>query len=261
MTDFARTGILGIGRLGEALAGAILALPDQEKLLVGRRSAARVTRLTTADSRVFSADVDEIVQNCDHLIIALRPGDARELLPKLRFAPRHQIISLMAEIGLDELRNLTAGAGSVCRLLALPSVTQGGQLLPCYPVTPVAAHLFGRRNQLIEAANEDELMIFWTITGLLSSVMAMGDAAARWLQSAGIRHDIAEAYARGLFSEVHGLAGQGFSEGLDEVSTPNGLNMMMREKMSEVGMDASIAAGLDEIHQRLCEAMGRVAAR
>lgn len=251
------TGILGIGRLGEALAGAVLSLPDTETLHVGRRSAARVARLAAADARVTPADPDEILRRCDYVILALRPADARELLAGLDFAPRHQIISLMAEIGLDELRALTAGAGGVCKLLALPSVAGGGQVLPVHPVIPAVEHLFGRTNRLIPTRSEEELMVYWAITGLLSSVMTLGDVAAHWLVAGGIARDPAEAYARTLFSEVHGLARHGFAEGLDEVSTPGGLNMMMRERLLAAGLEAQLADGLDEIHLRLLAGMAR----
>lgn len=253
------TGILGIGRLGEALAAAVLALPDTPTLHVGRRSAARVARLAAADARVIPADPDEILRRCDHLILALRPADARSLLAGLDFAPRHQIVSLMAEIGLDELRSLTPGAGAVCKLLALPSAAAGGQVLPVHPVIPAVEHLFGRTNRLLPTTSEEELMVYWAITGLLSSVMTLGDAAARWLVAGGIDRGPAEAYARTLFSEVHGLARHGFAEGLDEVSTPGGLNMMMREQLLAAGIETQIADGLDRIHQRLLAGMARTA--
>lgn len=247
----AATGIFGIGRLGEALAGAVLSRPGQERLYVTKRGAERVERLCASDARVMPREPEEILRACDTVVIAMRPAAARSLLASLSFEPRHRVISVMAEIGLEELRRLTAGAGSASRLLALPSVAQGGQPLPVYPASDAVSRLFGEGNDLMPAGSERELMALWAITGLLSSVLKIGDIAARWLENAGIETSQAEAYARTMFSEVLDLTEAGFEQGLHEVSTPGGLNMMASEYLLRAGLARHIDGGLDLIHQRL----------
>jgi pyrroline-5-carboxylate reductase len=157
----------------------------------------------------------------------------------------------MAEITLAELRELTRGAASASRVLALPSVARGGAPLPVYPASDAVEKLFGQRNSLIVAESEHELLTFWSITGLLSSVLTVGRTAAQWLERSGISKHRAEAYARILFSEVHGLTESGFDEGLEHVSTPGGLNVMMRERLQRAGMEQQLSEGLDDINQRL----------
>jgi len=244
-------GILGVGRLGEALARAMLALRGQETLFVTRRSEERVARLGKSDARVRPCGPQEVLDACDHVLVALGPDSARELLGALAFQPHHHVISVMAEISLDELRALTGGAASASRVLALPAVANGGQQLPVYPATPAVERLFGGRNRLINVASEHELLTFWSITGLLSSVLAVGEVAARWLEQAGIEARDAEAYARTLFSEVYGLTEHGFDQGLRHVSTPGGLNVMMLERLQRAGLQQQLSDGLDEVNQRL----------
>lgn len=244
-------GILGVGRLGEPIAHAMLALPGLESLWVTARSAERVARLRETDSRVRSCDPEEILQQCDYLVVALGPDSARKLLATLAFEPRHHVVSIMAEITLAELRELTQGAASASRVLALPSVAQGGAPLPVYPASDAVEKLFGRRNSLIVAESELELLTFWSITGLLSSVLTVGRTAALWLEGSGISKHRAEAYARILFSEVHGLTASGFDEGLEHVSTPGGLNVMMCERIQRAGLEQQLSDGLDDIKQRL----------
>jgi pyrroline-5-carboxylate reductase len=250
MTDNS-TGIIGIGRLGEAVASAVLARPDHGTLHVTRRNTQRVDKLACSDSRVRPDDAEKILRACDDIVVALRPKDARALLASLEFEPRHRIVSVMAEIGLDELRDLTRGAGSTCRVLVMPSVVQGGQLLPLYPKCAAAERMFGQSNELMPVESEDELMLYWSITALLSSVMTIGDVASRWLETAGIDRSKATAYTRTLYSDVHAASAPGFAEGLDHVSTPGGLNMAMREKLLATGVEAMLSTGLDEIHRRL----------
>ncbi|WP_209424709.1 NAD(P)-binding domain-containing protein [Pararhodobacter sp. SW119] len=250
-------GILGIGRLGEAVATAALALPDLRALHVTRRSADRVARLQSADTRVHPADPADIARDCDILIVALRPIDARAVLSALRLEPRHHVISLMAEIGLDELRALTAGAASACRLLAMPSVAAGGQILPLYPQTEAADHVFGARNDLLALESEAELMTLWSITGLLSAVLTVGHVAEGWLRDHGVAPDRATAYTRTLYTDIHAATAPGFDAGLDHVSTPGGLNLMVRERLLQTGIEPALEAGLDDVHRRLLAGMAR----
>lgn len=252
----AAIGIVGVGRLGEALARAMLALPGLETLFVTRRSAGRVARLCDSDARVRPCEPEALLQACDYVVVALGTDSARELLGDLSFESRHHVVSVMAEISLAELRQLTDGAGSACRALALPSVAHGGQPLPVYPATPAVEYLFGRNNTLIATGSEQELLTYWSITGLLSSVLTIGAVAAQWLGNAGIEKQRAEAYARVLFSEVHGLTADGFEEGLQHVSTPGGLNVMMRERLQQIGLEHQLSDGLDQISQRLLKSPG-----
>lgn len=257
--DTTSIGIIGIGRLGEALGRAALALPGTGALHVSRRSAPRVARLQAADPRVLPSDPEVILQACEIVVLALRPDDARAALARLRFEPRHHVISAMAEIGLEELRDLTRGAASTCRILAMPSVADGGQLLPRYPRTDAADHLFGNRNRFLEVGSETELMTYWAITGLLSSAMMVGHVAEAWLVRAGIDRNGATAYTRAIYSDVHAAAADGFASGMDHVSTPGGLNVMMRERLQAAGFDTTLEDGLEAIHRRLLDRMARPA--
>lgn len=249
-------GILGIGRLGEALARAALTLPDLRALHVTRRSAGRVAALQAADGRVRPAEPGQILRDCDIIVVTLRPDDARRVLGGLTFGPRHHVVSAMAEIGLDELQALTRGAGSAARVLAMPSVAQGGQLLPLFPRTAAAEHLFGRRNQFLTVGSEAELMTFWAITGLLSAVMMTGHVAEGWLVRAGAAPQDATAYARAIYSDVLTATAPGFAAGMDHVSTPGGLNVMMRDRLLAAGFEQEIEAGLEAIHRRLTARLG-----
>lgn len=257
----ANVGIIGIGRLGAAIARAVLALPGQGPLLVSHRNAVRVAALCREDDRVKPSDPAAIVETCDIVVVALRPDAARALLPPLPWSARHRVVSTMAEIPLDALRGLAPGAGSHCRVLAMPSVAEGGQLLPVFPDCAAVRHLFGDRNTLLPTRDEAQLVALWAITGLLSTVMTVGDVAAQWLQETGIEPAQAAAYTRTLFSDVHAATADGFEAGLDHVSTPGGLNVMMRARLLHAGIEMILRDGLDSIRARLAVAGGDIPVR
>lgn len=249
-------GIIGIGRLGAAIARAAMALPGQGPLRVSHRNADRVAALCREDGRVQPSEPRDIVEACDIVVVALRPDAARAVLPTLPWSARHGVVSTMAEIPLDALRGLARGAGTHSRVLAMPSVADGGQLLPVFPDCAAVRHLFGDRNTLLPTRDEAQLVALWAITGLLSTVMTVGDVAARWLEEAGIEPAQAAAYTRTLFSDVHAATADGFEAGLDHVSTPGGLNVMMRARLLDAGIEMVLRDGLDSIRARLAVAGG-----
>ncbi len=244
-------GILGIGRLGEALAKAVLRHPAMSSLRVSRRNAARVEDLVKHDPRVMPTDPEQMVDECDYLIVALLPDVARSVLPALKFEARHHVISAVAEISHAELQALTRGAGSACRLLALPAIAGGRQTLPMYPSSASAELLFGRDHDLFATSSEKEFLSLWSVTGLLSAVMMVGEVAASWLVSAGIDPKQANSYARVLFSEVHAATADGIAHGIEHVSTPGGLNAMAYQHLKAAGCPGHVRDSLQNISSRL----------
>lgn len=244
-------GILGIGRLGEALAKAVLARPGVCSLYVSRRNQARVEKLIEYDRRVQPADPQQMIADCDHLLIALRTDTARSLLPTLQFQARHQVISVMAEIGHTELLTLTQGAGSACRLLAMPAISGGKQTLPIYPFSPSAELLFGQTNNLLLTSSEQDLLSLWSITGLLSAAMMVGEVAVDWLIDSGIDPKQANSYARVIFSEVYAATEDGIASGIEHVSTPGGLNATAYLQLKQAGCDKYLRTSLEHIASRL----------
>jgi len=245
-------GILGIGRLGECLARYVLTLPATETLLVTNRSASRVVSLKRFDDRVQEATPEEMLQQCDIVIVSLNNQATRDLLPRLNFEGRHHLLSMVAEARFCELENLTRDkTASISRVLALPSVAEGGQVVPVFPDTEAAQAVFGQRNTLLGAKSETELLSFWTVTGALSSTMLLGAVSTHWLQNKGITRAAADDYVRAMYAEVNALLKDGFAEGMTHVSTPGGLNQQMLGQLCDAGIDTEMTNSLTGIYERI----------
>ena len=249
-------GIVGVGRMGEAVASALLSDAALAALYLTPRNSGRVARLVAGDTRAKVAEPQAVLRHCDVVVIALGAAAARQILSGLEFERRHQIISLIAETRLAELETLTPAAGQRCRLLALPSVMAGGQTIPVYPRIPAAESLFGALNRLLAVETEEQLIAYWSITALLSSIIMIGEVAAEWLENAGIEAPVAQIYSKALFEDVERALRTGFGSAVRSVSTPGGLNMMMRQRLKDADIAAEIGRGLDEVYDRLKERTG-----
>ena len=237
--------------MGEAIAKALIRTEVCARLHVTARSEARVARLLGQSSKVSVCDAAALVESSSIVIVALRPDDARDLLPGLPFAPTHHVISVMAAIRCAELTKMTGPVASSCRMITLPSVAGGGQTIPVFPHSDAAQALFGESNKLFDTGSEERLLAFWAVTGLLSSTLTVGKAGADWLAGQGIDRRAGDAYAAALFNEVHALLGEGFQNGLDEVSTPGGLNATVRQNLEDKGFTEVLNANLDSLYERL----------
>ena len=249
-------GILGVGRMGEAIALALLSDAALTALYLTPRSSGRVARLVARDTRVKVAEPQAVLRHCDVVVLALGAAVARQILCGLEFESRHRIISLIAETRLAELETLTPAAGQRCRLLALPSVVAGGRTLPVYPRIPAVESLFGGTNRLLAVETEQQLIAYWSITALLSSIIMIGEEAAEWLENAAIEAPAAEIYARALFEDVEYALRAGLGPAARNVSTPGGLNVMMRQRLKDADIAAEIRRGLDQVYRRLREGTG-----
>ena len=84
----------------------------------------------------------------------------------------------------------------------------------------------------------------------------IGEAAAEWLEKADIEAPAAEIYARALFEDVEHALRAGLGPAARNVSTPGGLNVMMRQRLKDADIAAEIGRGLDQVYRRLREGTG-----
>jgi len=248
-----QVGIIGIGRLGECVAKALLRhFSGLETLYVTERNTGRVSALQQNDHRVRPVPTQEILDRCDILFLTLPTSAARTELPILKFEPRHYVVSALAEIPLNELRDLVGSVENMLsRALLLPSIENGGQEILVYPSNPGADSTIRTFNTLLVAENEDQFLTIWATTGVISAAMLTGLVTARWLQSKGIPKQISDRYARQLYALSYDLSANGFDEAIRHVSTPGGLNEASLKTMRHHRFDDYLNEILDRIDARL----------
>jgi len=78
------------------------------------------------------ADNQAVVDASDVVIIAVRPPVAREMLSALRFREDQAVVSLVALLPYEPLRELTQPAAVVCRAIPLPTVVQHNCPIPLF---------------------------------------------------------------------------------------------------------------------------------
>ena len=122
-----KLGFIGTGAISEAI---ILGLFNhgkfQNPVFVSRRSQVRSQRLTRQFRQVeVKDDLQDLVHECDFLVIAVLPGQCEQVLSALEFRADQTIVSLVAGCKLEHLRKMVAPATRVHRAVPMPPIEFG----------------------------------------------------------------------------------------------------------------------------------------
>jgi pyrroline-5-carboxylate reductase len=226
----------------------IVLSPRNEEVAAGL--AARFANVQVA------ADNQAVLDNCDTVMLAVRPQIAHDVLSGLRFRHAHHLISLIATISREEIAAATAPAGRVTKALPMPMVAHGLGPTIIYPPDPVAAALFDRLGKAIEVESSSEFDALSVATATFATFFKYLETIETWLK----HHDVPEARARDyvttLFSALASAPAKTPNVSFmrlaeDEYATRGGLNeQVLRELMSK-DVFGAILKSLDGVHRRI----------
>ena len=173
-------GFLGCGRIAEPMVRSLARQFPEYRIRVSQRSSEVSQRLNELEN-VDVCDNQILIDSSDVIIICLLASVARAELPGLKFKPTQKIISVMADISLEEVARLTAPAQPPCVTIPLPFIEQGGCPLPVYPQSAVLEQLFGDENPIIVVDTEAAIAPHFAATAILSTTMKQLDTVSGWL--------------------------------------------------------------------------------
>lgn len=247
-------GVIGVGEIAHAIVDGLCdgtdAAPQVFLSPRGARIGAELSR-RYLNVRVC-ADNQGVLDAAAVVIIAVRPQDRAEVLAPLDVSPQTTVISVMAGVGMDEVRDLLGHAGPVVRAIPLPAVRQRSSITVTYPAHPVATTLFHRLGGVLVAPEEDVFDVFSALTATLTSHYWYLATLTGWAARQGVEGKDADRYVRGLFQNVaHALADE--SRTLPQIAasheTPGGTN----ERIRTIWFDANSAALQDALDALLAD--------
>ena len=250
-----RLGFIGTGAITAHMLRGLKTsvLADWQVLLSPRNVEIAHDLATTLPGVAIAVDNQAVIDGSDLIVLAVRPQVAESVLRPLQFYPETPLISLIATLQIDTLRQWT-GAQTICRAIPLPFVERHHDVTPVFPAIPQAMQLF---NALGRALAVDDLAAFdayGTASALMASYFGLVETAANWLSNQGISQPDADAYLRGLFANLgNSLAASPLS--LDALrighSTQGGLNEQLHREFEAKGGSAALEAGLEAVLARI----------
>ncbi len=253
----AKLGFLGTGAITSAMVTGLKAPgEDTRAILLSPRNAAAAAALARRFDRVSVAGSNqEVVEECETIVIAVRPQIAGEVLAALRFPARANVISLVSGLPVRRLAELTAPATRISRAVPLPSAARRMSPTPVYPHDPEAMELFDRLGVAIAVEEEERFDALCVVTATMAAYFAFAGASAAWLE----RHAVDPQQARDYVARIYmGLAqttveapGRSFAELAADHATRGGTNEQVLGYLKQHGVFDRFNEALDAILRRV----------
>lgn len=197
----------------------------------------------------------EVLDDCDTIVVAVRPPAARSVLSELRFRPEHQVVSLVSALSLRSLSELVAPATRITRAVPLPSAAKRLSPTAIYPPDQAACDLFADLGTVFAVESEKEFDAICATTGTIASYLAFTERIASWLAQQGVRESKANEYIARLFLGVTTAAADTAQRSFQSLAanhaTAGGINEQVLKHLVEHGLLTSVSEALDAILHRI----------
>ena len=244
-------GFIGTGNLAGFLVEGLSRARAPYDIMVSPRNAARARDLNERFGVRIAKDNQQVIKACVLVLVSVLPQDAESVLSGLNYRAGQTILSAMAGISLELLRELVAPADAAVSMM--PGLANALNVGPSalYPDNGPAFDLLSQLGP-VHVYDTQQAFTAASVMGAFSgmSTLMMRDAMA-WFAANGLTEDD----ARRLVAEtLKGNATMLLETELtmDEVArgvvTPGGITEQGRKVLDAGG---SWAAALDSVHKRI----------
>jgi pyrroline-5-carboxylate reductase len=250
-------GFVGVGAIAEAIVtGLCEGELSPPSIHLSPRSAARTGRLAARYPSVLVADSNQgVVVRADVVFLCVRPQDAPAALSELAFHASQTVISVVAGVQIDALRQLVAPAEDIVRAIPLPAVARRSGLTAIHPPHELARAIFEPLGGVIAVRDEQALDALSASTATIAAHLAYLDTISRWLAGRGIPASDATRYVAAVFGALAGTLSDAppddFNALADEYATAGGINEQLLTALRGAGTYDVVKRALDDVADRL----------
>lgn len=197
----------------------------------------------------------EVLDQSDTIVIAVRPQVVRSVLSELRFRPDHHVVSLVFGLSLRNVGELVAPAVRITRAVPLPSAAKRLSPTAIYPPDRAACELFAALGTVFPLESEKQFEAMYATTATVASYFAFTERIASWLVQQGVAESKARDFIARLLFGVTATAvdapERSFQSLAANHTTEGGINEQFRKHLIERGLLTSVSEGLDAILDRI----------
>ena len=233
-------GFLGCGKISSCMVRGYASAPGSQRpvrILVSRRSEEKSAALAAEFPDLITiCENEKLVEQSDVVFIGLLPPVARQLLPNLPWstpAPSLEgsqklIISMMAAVGIEELRSLVnIDHSRLVQTVPLPSTARRSGPILVYPSIASCISILDIVGTPVGCEREAEMRPLVSLTGHISSFFKLMQTSEQFMIDNGVGAEIARKFVSAFYASCatatevshHSLEEMAF-----EAATPGGLN-------------------------------------
>ncbi len=258
MTLPQKIGFIGTGAITDAMVRGLLAEPSVvPNVMVSMRSADVSAKLAIDFPKVIvSSSNQAIVDDCDTVMLAIRPQIAEEVIRPLRFRDGQKVISVVAATSRANLLEWIGTEVRLTQTIPLPFVARRKGVTAIYPPDADTAAVFNALGTAVECETKVEYDLLASVSALMATYFGIMHRTTEWLAENGLPEEKGRAYIAPLFAELSKtalLAGRNtdFLELSREFSTKGGLNEQAFLDFDGKGGSEALKQALDRVRERV----------
>ncbi len=250
-------GIIGTGAIAEAVVvGLCKKEAPPERILLSPRNEQRATRLANKFTNVsIATDNQAVLDESTLIFLAVRPQVVDEVLTKLRFRDDQRVLSFMAGVSIERLKEYVKPTQQVVRMNPLPAIARHEGPILMSPPSQEMAELFQNTGSLIQVEEEAQLETLCAVTGFMAPYFGLLDQCTRWLVANGIDDSAAFDFVRALYESLgrtpQDSNDKDFGKVATEHATPEGFNEHALRELNRIGWYNDISDVLSLLNRRL----------
>jgi len=250
-------GLVGVGTIGSAMIrGLCRGEGKRPNVIISPRGQAKAAALAAEfpDLVKIAGSNQEVVDAVPCVIIAVLPKQAEEVMSELKFKEGQQVLSVIATLRIDRLRELASPATEVAIGVPLPAVAhrKGATLL--MPAVPFAKTIYDELGTCVAVDDETMFKRMQCMTALMGDFYKRQLTAQQWLEEHSIPAEKASAWIGSIFATMAADSAEAGPETLKhlvEEQTPGGVNELVWRGQEEDKNYESMRYALDQVHVRL----------
>ncbi|MGE3304825.1 MAG: pyrroline-5-carboxylate reductase [Rhizobiaceae bacterium] len=252
-----RLGFIGTGALTAAIVTGLKSVADNDaQVIVSPRNEEISAGLARSLPDVsVAADNQAVLDQCDMVMLAVRPQVAVEVLTPLTFRADHHVVSLIATVSSEQVARIVAPATRITLALPMPmSAYRQGATIICPPDREVAA-LFGRVGAAIEVESTQEFQLLGGVTATFATFFTLQDTIHGWMTERGVPSGKARDYIAAIYKALASAPEKSpeldFAHLAKEYATRGGINEQVVRELIGRGVFGMVRDSLDNAHRRI----------
>lgn len=249
-----RLGFIGTGTItAHMVRGLKASVLADRPIVVSPRNEAVAAELALLPGVTVAESNQAVVEDCDLLILAVRPQVAEAVIKPLVIPADRPVISLIAGLQIGTLADCT-GAQDIARAIPLPFVERLEGVTPVFPPQPAAMQIFAALGTALPVTDLAAYDAYAASSALMGSYFGLLETAAGWMVAQGHTAPDAAQYLRGLFGSLGDVLRESpasFEQLREDHSTKGGLNEMIFQRFVQGGGGAAMTAALTAAFRRV----------
>jgi pyrroline-5-carboxylate reductase len=201
-----RLGVIGTGHFASYFIVALRHGGYEGEIFLSPRNAGIAAELKRDCQCDVANSNTDVLEHAGVILLSVRPQHAAEALQPLRFGREHTVLSAMAGIPVDRVRELIPGAGAIHRIMPSSFIEAVRGPIPLYPAAPALRSFLAFAGEVVTLPSEHAFEMAMISACFSTWVYDLAQAVADELSRHGLDPTSARALTLGNIAGPAGFA-------------------------------------------------------